>query len=235
MVENCRSKFEKIKIRKRKLHNDGSQSPMKNKALADVKDLKHTKEVLMEQINLLQKRCSSNLSQIKVVEPIQNVLVSSILQLNRARQTNHCLGLLVSSGYITSKICCQATEIFLTNLETNSAIEIETNEYLVEDNICLFNITPSYELELSNHYIADKQNCSILMFDIEDMQFNEYNVEIQINQCHVNPCKILIDPKEFQNKTILNGTSIVCNQSSMFGIVLHSKSIKAFSHNERID
>ena len=198
---------------------------MKNKTSADVAHLKYRKEMLIKQIDLLKKRCLANSSQIKVIEPIENILISSIHHFNNARQINHCLGFLISSGYITSKICCQANQIFLTSLRTNSAIGIETKEYLVNENICLFNTTPSYDPGLSNEYVVGKQNCSISMFDIEKLQFNEYNVQIQINDCYSNPCRIQIDSKKIQNKLILNGTSILCNQSSFFGIVLQSKSL----------
>ena len=151
-----------------------------------------------------------------------NIVISLIHQVDGARETDVCLGTSTNLGFITTKSCCQADEIFVHDLENSEELTIEKNSFWIEDSICFINKTKSFEFDFPNSNGTEKQLCSILMYDKIQGQFNEHNLEINTSDCFENPCELDIDSELHYNETILNGTSIVCEHASHLGIVTKS-------------
>ena len=69
----------------------------------------------------------------------------------------------------------------------------------------------------------EPETCSILAFDESEGQFTEHHLDIDIGKCFDSPCSLKIDSNLFQNGTILNGTSVVCDEANQIGIITKSK------------
>ena len=108
--------------------------------------------------------------------------------------------------------------LFHTN---NTQIPIESDSVLIEKNLCLINITEfnSDKIRFSKSDDESDQSCTILMLDQNEGEFIEHQVEVKIKECFDKPCLLDIDSK-FK---VMNGTSIVCEESAHIGIVIKSE------------
>ena len=111
----------------------------------------------------------------------------------------------------------------LFDLETYAEIPVEENSTWVEEHICFINITDIQTMTFPTSENAETEICSILAFDESDGEFNQQQIEIRINDCFDSPCSVKLEANSFQNGTVLNGTSVVCERSGNFGVVSKSE------------
>ena len=184
------------------------------------------KEKWTEEKNSLKtdlQECSS--SQHNSLQPAGHIGISVIRHVENARETDSCLGTITSSGYITSKSCCQADQMFLFEFENSTEIAVDLeNSIWIEEHICFVNTTETYKFHFPALDGVKTQNCTFLAYDYSQGEFNEHQIEIETKGCVDSTCSWKIDSLE--NGTVLDGTSIVCNGSPNFGIVTKSKLLK---------
>ena len=176
-----------------------------------------------EEKNLLKtdlQECSSN--RHDSLQPVGHVGISVIRQVENARETDSCIGTVTNSGYITSKSCCQADQMFLFEFENSTEIEVNLeNSIWVEEHICFINTTANFKFHFPDLDGAETQSCTLLTYDDSQGEFNEHQIDIETKGCVDSTCSWKIDSLE--NAIILDGTSIICNGSPNFGIVTKSK------------
>ena len=93
------------------------------------------------------KECSANHNALK---PRGHIGISVLRQIENARETDLCIGTSTSSGYITSKSCCEVDEMVLfdvENSETPDEIKIAENSIWIEDHICFINTTENLKFD----------------------------------------------------------------------------------------
>ena len=174
----------------------------------------------MKKVESLESQYSAGELQANTLLPEKNIIISVIRQVENAREIDYCAGTSTSFGFITSSSCCKAQEMFLFDIERSEDIKIEENSVWLEEHICFINTTQTFEFAFSSEDITEPNICSIMVFDDNEVQFDEQTIQIQ--KCFDTPCTI--DLNQFQNATILIGSSIVCRESLYFGIVTESKS-----------
>ena len=167
--------------------------------------------------------CSSDQSEYGSLQPIGNVVISLIRNVENAREIDACIGMSTELGYVTSKQCCEADQLMLFDLEAYEEIPIGLNSIWNEEHVCFINTTEIEEMNFATFNNKEPQSCSTLAFDESEGQFIEHQLEIKLKKCFDSPCSFKIDPKLFQNRTILNGTSVVCDEANQIGIVTKSK------------
>ena len=168
-------------------------------------------------------KCSSDQSEYGSLQPIGNLVVSIIRHVENAREIDACMGMSTELGYVTSKQCCEADQLMLFDLEAYEEIPIGLNSIWNEEHVCFINTTEIEEMNFATFNNKEPQSCSTLAFDESEGQFIEHQLEIKLKKCFDSPCSFKIDPKLFQNRTILNGTSVVCDEANQIGIVTKSK------------
>lgn len=184
-------------------------------------DFQQESERLAEDNNFCS--CSSNQSQIHYLEPNATIIISLIRNIDDASEIDTCSGILTRFGFLTSKLCCQADELSLYDLNNSKDIPLDENSLWLEDSICLINKIEEIEFISS---ITDNETyrlCSLSMYDYENERFNKQTLKFKIIGCFDSPCQIKIDSKLYQNQIILNGTLIVCENSAQSAIVTKSK------------
>ena len=82
------------------------------------------------------------------LQPTGYIGISVVRRAENARETDVCFGTSTNFGYITSKSCCQADEMFLFDLESSEEIKIEQNSIWIEDHICFINTTETLKFDL---------------------------------------------------------------------------------------
>ena len=181
------------------------------------------KEKLTETNDLLKndlQECSSN--RHDSLKPAGHVGISVIRQVENARETDTCIGTETNSGYITSRSCCQADQMFLFEFENSTEIAINLeNSIWIEENICFINTTESFKFHFPALDGAETQKCTFRAYDDSLGEFNQHQIEIETKGCVDSTCSWKIDSLE--NAIILDGTSIVCNGSPNLGIITKSK------------
>ena len=170
-------------------------------------------------------KCSLDQSEYGSLQPIGNLVVSIIRHVENAREIDACMGMSTELGYVTSKQCCEADQLMLFDLEAYEEIPIGLNSIWNEEHVCFINTTEIEEMNFATFNNKEPQSCSTLAFDESEGQFIEHQLEIKLKKCFDSPCSFKIDPKLFQNRTILNGTSVVCDEANQIGIVTKSKFI----------
>ena len=181
---------------------------------------KWTEEKILLENNLQQ--CSSY--RPDNLQPAGHIGISVIRRLENARETDTCVGIITSSGYITSSSCCQADQLYLFEFENSTEIAIEENSIWIEKYICFINTTEAMNFHSPILDGAESQNCALLAFCIDSQDFNEHQIEIKTKDCADSSCNRKIDLVD--NAMILEGTTIVCEGSLNFGIVTKSKSLR---------
>ena len=137
--------------------------------------------------------------------------------------------------------------MFLFDSNSFQEIPFPKDSVFINDHICLINTTDIPELHFEEPENGGATICEILTFNEfqgEDPQtfqtqaalvfavrrslyqenFNAIEFELNIEECFHAPCSFTIDNSK--NETILNGTSILCDQSK--GVVIKSKSQENF-------
>ena len=168
-------------------------------------------------------KCSSDQSGYGLLQPTGNVVISLIRHVENAREIDACMGMSNNLGYVTSKQCCEADQVMLFDLKTYEEISIAINSIWIEEHVCFINTTEIETMNIPTLNSEEPQACSTFAFDESEGQFTEYQLEIKIEKCFDSPCSFKIDSNLFQNGTILNGTSVVCNIASQIGIITKSK------------
>ena len=209
-------------------------------ALANIYSLEQQSENCQEKYTILEKQqgsceekndslkqkiqqCSSNLSGYGSLQPTGNVVISFIRQVENAREIDSCIGMSTELGYVTSYQCCQADQMTLFDLDTYGEIPIGINSIWIEEYVCFINTTEIQPMNFPTFENDEAKSCSALAFDDSEGQFTEHQFEIEIEKCFNVPCPLKINPTLFQNGTILNGTSVVCNKANQIGIITKSK------------
>ena len=168
------------------------------------------------------QECSSN--RHDSLQPAGHVGISVIRQVENARETDTCIGTETNSGYITSKACCQADQMFLFEFENSTEIEINLeNSVWIEEHICFIKTNANVKFHFPALDNAETQSCRFLAYDDSHGEFNEHQVEIETKGCVDSTCTWKVDSLE--NAMILDGTSIICEGSPDFGIVTKSKNL----------
>ena len=172
---------------------------------------------LIYQNDIIATQCLSNQSD-KDLLLLGKIIISIFFKVNNARETDFCLGISTSIGYITSQSCCRADELFLFDFDTGNEIFMEIDSYWMDENICIFNKTHISGL---NFGIQEEKNhfCSLLTYDVVQNEFDEHNFLFEIEHCSHGSCKFTFDAESLENKTFLNGTLISCDQSSLVGLL----------------
>ena len=158
-------------------------------------------------------------NQLKEVFPTGNIVISSMTSIDNTREMNFCNGLSTNFGYFTSSFCCQADEMFLFDVESSTEILTDPFSMSLDEHICFVNVSKIDEIHFPSPIYDDRQNCSILIFDEAQEQFIKQPFELDLSQCLNYPCHLKDIFTSFQNILILNGTSVVCDQSGYFAIV----------------
>ena len=140
-----------------------------------------------------------------------------------AREIDFCLGLSTQFGYFTSSVCCEVDEIFFYDIESSDEIVFDPYSISVEEHICFINTTHHESIDFQDSNNNDQQNCSIVIYDESKEEFEEHFEIFQLHNCFDFPCPVDLNPTIFQNKSILNGTSIICSESGYAGIITKSK------------
>ena len=169
-------------------------------------------------------QCHLNPFQKIPLEPIGNIILTLINKVDDIRETNICLGLSVSFGYLTSTSCCEAENMVIFDLENSIDMTMDEINVWTENQICFINTTEEFEFNISIPSIKTIQNCSIIMYDHSENRFNDHHIEIEIDDCVESPCLLELNPSLINNQSILNGTMFICEQSYLFGIITKSKS-----------
>ena len=108
---------------------------------------------------------------------------------------------------------------------TNSKeVSIDDKMFLIEENICIIYTTDTFEIDVAITDDDNQQSCSIMTYDKSQEKFEAQIFELRINQCFEKNCLFKIDSELLTNHIILNGTSISCDESKYFGIIIKSKS-----------
>ena len=206
---------------------------IENELLTDLKDKYEleTGECIEEEEKWAKKydllkndlqECSLN--RYDSLQPTGHVGISVIRQVENARETDTCIGTETNSGYITSKACCQADQMFLFEFENSTEIEINLeNSVWIEEHICLIKTNANVKFHFPALDNAETQSCRFLAYDDSHGEFNEHQVEIETKGCVDSTCTWKVDSLE--NAMILDGTSIICEGSPDFGIVTKSKNL----------
>ena len=182
---------------------------------------KNKTEALTTEVEILKSQNPADVIQTNNLLPDGNIIISVIRQLDNAREIDYCAGTSTSFGYITASSCCKAQEMFLFDMEKSEDIKIEENSVWLEEHICFINTTETFEFAFSSEYVSEPNICAIVAFDDYEGQFDE--ILIQIQKCFDIACTLPVDSTLFQNRTLLVGSSINCEESMHFGIVTKSK------------
>ena len=174
-------------------------------------------EMCQKQAELRTHEYSCNQFGKSSVHPTGDVVISLIRHVEDAREIDACIGMSTNLGYITFNQCCTADNVTLFDLKTYEEVSIEPNSTWIEENICFINTTEIQKMIFPDFHNDDIQTCSVLVFDESKGEFTQHQLEIEIGKCFEKPCPV--DPNLSQSKTILNGTSVVCDRSSQFGII----------------
>ena len=199
---------------------------LKNEILAnETHHFKQEAESLIYQNEIIATQCLSYQSR-NDISLFGNIIISVFFEVDNARETDFCLVISTSIGYMTAYSCCQADELYLFDFDTGNEITIGTNSYLIDENICIFNTT---DVTVLNYRIQEKKKhfCSLDTYDIVQNEFIKKNLQFEIDHCSDGSCIYTFDSKSLENKTIINGTLVSCDQSSLFGILTG-----AFSKND---
>ena len=203
-IENLKMDTENLKMENENLKMENENLKMEN-----------------ENLNKEIKQCSANNFQYSL-QPTENIVMSVIHHLESVREIGFCMGSSTSVGYVTSKSCCLADEIFLADIESYEDIPYEENSIWFDDKLCLINTTTLPNFFYPTAEINETQFCSLITFDQVEGELKERKLEINTHECHDDFCSIGTN-FNFQNESILNGTSLNCVNWPHFGVVRKSK------------
>ena len=178
-------------------------------------------------------QCFAQQLETEMIRSTGNIVISTMSHTENARTVNLCIGMSTQFGYFSSRSCCDNDKVSLFDIQSNAEITIEENSLSVEENICFINTTIIDKIFFPGSNIAETQKCSILTFDTSEGQFENQQFELNIHDCLTSPCLFDIASYNLGNSTILNGTSVHCENSGHFGIITKSEYFR-FSKKESI-
>ena len=152
--------------------------------------------------------------------------MSTIRQFADQREINYCLGTLSVFGIITARSCCEVDELFAIDQEESNEFPIDSNLFFIDNHICLINKTVSLNTDVQKIDLTN--NCSISLFDSSTSYFINKEIDDRNISCSNGLCFIIFDSDE--NLTLLNGTAIICNHSTIYGIISSSE-LKCWHHS----
>ena len=218
-AEICKTDHENFIYERNTRFNEVEKWKLDNEILTNkTQNLKQETEGLIYQNEIIAWQCMSIQSE-NIFSLFGNIIISVFFEVNNARETDFCLGISTNIGYITSQSCCQADELFLLDFDTGNQILMETDSYWMDENICIFNTTGVFDLNYGIQEENKKHFCSLLTYDLIQNEFDEQNFQFETEHCSHESCKFTFDAESLENKTILNGTLISCDQSSLFGLL----------------
>ena len=139
-----------------------------------------------------------------------------IKRVDNTIEIDFCLGSLFKNGIITTRSCCEAEQFFLSDNENSSGLDIDIQSVFIENKICFINITNEFN---PGHPVFDKiSSCSILVSDHNLDDYVEIMIDIENRSCSNRTCYLNHDLSK--HETILNGTPITCQNSSIYGIIV---------------
>ena len=142
--------------------------------------------------------------------------ISSIKYIDNEREIDFCLGTSSSHGIITAGFCCQADEMIIVDLEKSNEIDFEIDSVVMDDYICIINKTDEPKQIYFN--TNDNIDCSIIIYDNHIEDFVEKEIDFKNFSCLNQTC--YLESYFESSETILIGTSIICGNSSIVGIVM---------------
>ena len=169
------------------------------------------------------RQCYANGYEGNSLRASGDFLISLIRQEEHARQKNFCIATSLKSGYVTSKQCCQGEDITVMDLNDSISITSESFSTWIGEHICFLNTTEIVHFDSRAFYEQTKQFCTLLMYDKSRGHFQKYQLQIQIDECFEHSCELNFESYAMQNLTILNGSSIDCDEWNYIGIVKNSK------------
>ena len=156
------------------------------------------------------------------LQPTEKIIISIIRHLENIREIGFCVGSSTSIGYVTSKLCCQADEFFLTDAESFENIPYGENSIWIADELCVINKTILSDFDFPTIGNNESRFCSLITFDQINGVLKEQQLSINTHECYDKFCPIATIPN-FQNETIMEGTSLICADWPHFGVVRKSK------------
>ena len=156
------------------------------------------------------------------LQPTENIIISIIRHLENIREIGFCVGSSTSIGYVTSKSCCLADEFFLTDIESFENIPYGENSIWIAEELCLINTTTLSDFDFPTIGNNETRFCSLITFDQINGVLKERQLSINTNECSDKFCPIATIPN-FQNETIMEGTSLICVDWPQYGVVRKSK------------
>ena len=164
----------------------------------------------------------SNESHTEYLKPNGTIIISLVRQVNNIQETDVCLGTSTMIGFITASSCCDADEMFLYNFDSGTNISVEENSIWTEKSVCFINSTKSFNFKINEANI-NENHCSIMAYNSEIATFDELQLNLDVNECTKDSCIMIYDKKLLENRLILNGTAIVCDQSTLVGLIIKRK------------
>ena len=148
----------------------------------------------------------------------EKIYLSSIEQLNDQRQMNYCLGTLSVYGIVTARSCCEVDELYIVDQEKFKEFPLDLNSVWIDHQICLINKTENVQKNVKK--VDQTNDCSITVFDSDTSDF----INIEIDKRNINCLKknCYYTPNFNDNWTLLNGTAVICQHSTIYGIITTS-------------
>ena len=190
-------------------------------------------EILKSEKTLIQKllyECRNQTDQCRQdqwnddhsLQPTEKIIISIIRHLENIREIGFCVGSSTSIGYVTSKSCCLADEFFLTDAESFENIPYGENSIWIAEELCVINTTTLSDFDFPTIGNNETRFCSLITFDQINGVLKEQQLSINTHECYDKFCPIATIPN-FQNETIMEGTSLICVDWPHFGVVRKSK------------
>ena len=148
----------------------------------------------------------------------EKIYLSSIEQLNDQREMNYCLGTLSVYGIVTARSCCEVDELYIVDQEKFKEFPLDLNSVWIDHQICLINKTENVQKNVKK--VDQTNDCSITVFDSDTSDF----INIEIDKRNINCLKknCYYTPNFNDNWTLLNGTAVICQHSTIYGIITTS-------------
>ena len=142
--------------------------------------------------------------------------------MNDQREINFCFGTSTAYGIVTDRSCCEVDELFVVDKTKSEEVSVDFNSIWIDNHICLINKTENLDKDIKN--INDTKDCAIQIFDSYSNDFIKIEFDDR-NITYLNE-NWYYSTTVTNNFILLNGTAIICQQNTIFGILTKSKSHK---------
>ena len=184
-------------------------------------ELRNYNAYLQKRNEILEKQILSSFDESHKLKNESTVLIATETQLNQERETGFCLGQSTEFGILTSTTCCLADDLSVIDLKLGNKIDILNNSIWLDEkkNFCFINRMKNLNVYFQS---LNQNGCTIKVYDYYGNNFMNNSTNGHIS-CKNGNC--FLDVQLNENTTILNGSSIICN-NVIFGIVVSSKILK---------